>query len=131
MAMKYNSQNIERVIYNNKQVNIVKYDNNDVLIDNQINSGDYSGNETISILNRNGIFEFNFTSNNIEFNGMKFTNSYLIYFKGEKNNIIEETNVYAFISNSWANAYKNIHLMNNIFIDTNFYDWFNGNYLKM
>ena len=37
MAMKYNSQNIERVIYNNKQVNITKYNNNEILVDNQIN----------------------------------------------------------------------------------------------
>ncbi len=130
MAMKYNSQNIERVIYNNKQVNITKYNNNEILVDNRINSGNYTGNQTISILNGNGIFEFNFTSNNIEFNGMKFTDSYLYYFKGEKNNIIEETSVYTFGLNTWAELYKPINVSNNTFVDTNFYDWFNGNYIK-
>lgn len=130
MAMKYNSQNIERVIYNNKQVNITKYNNNEILVDNQINLGSYTGNQTISILNGNGIFEFNFTSNNIEFNGMKFTDSYLYYFKGEKNNIIEETSVYTFGLNTWAELYKPINVSNNTFVDTNFYDWFNGNYIK-
>lgn len=130
MAMKYNSQNIERVIYNNKQVNITKYNNNEILVDNQINLGSYAGNQTISILNGNGIFEFNFTSNNIEFNGMKFTDSYLYYFKGEKNNIIEETSVYTFGLNTWAELYKPINVSNNTFVDTNFYDWFNGNYIK-
>lgn len=130
MSMKYNNQNIERVIFNNKQVNIVKYNNNEVLIDNQINLGSYTGNQTISILNGNGIFEFDFTSNNIEFNGMKFTDSYLYYFKGEKNNIIEETSVYTFGLNTWAELYKPINVSNNTFVDTNFYDWFNGNYIK-
>lgn len=130
MAMKYNSQNIERVIYNNKQVNITKYNNNEILVDNQINLGSYTGNQTINILNGNGIFEFNFTSNNIEFNGMKFTDSYLYYFKGEKNNIIEETSVYTFGLNTWAELYKPINVSNNTFVDTNFYDWFNGNYIK-
>lgn len=130
MAMKYNSQNIERVIYNNKQVNITKYNNNEILVDNQINLGSYTGNQTISILNVNGIFEFNFTSNNIEFNGMKFTDSYLYYFKGEKNNIIEETSVYTFGLNTWTELYKSINVSNNTFVDTNFYDWFNGNYIK-
>lgn len=130
MAMKYNSQNIERVIYNNKQVNITKYNNNEILVDNQINLGSYTGNQTISILNGNGIFEFNFTSNNIEFNGMKFTDSYLYYFKGEKNNIIEETSVYTFGLNTWTELYKSINVSNNTFVDTNFYDWFNGNYIK-
>lgn len=130
MAMKYNSQNIERVIYNNKQVNITKYNNNEILVDNQINLGSYTGNQTISILNGNGIFEFNFTSNNIEFNGMKFTDSYLYYFKGEKNNIIEETSVYTFGLNTWVELYKSINVSNNTFVDTNFYDWFNGNYIK-
>lgn len=130
MTMKYNSQNIERVIYNNKQVNITKYNNNEILVDNQINLGSYTGNQTISILNGNGIFEFNFTSNNIEFNGMKFTDSYLYYFKGEKNNIIEETSVYTFGLNTWTELYKSINVSNNTFVDTNFYDWFNGNYIK-
>lgn len=130
MAMKYNSQNIERVIYNNKQVNITKYNNNEILVDNQINLGSYTGNQTISILNGNGIFEFNFTSNNIEFNGIKFTDSYLYYFKGEKNNIIEETSVYTFGLNIWTELYKSINVSNNTFVDTNFYDWFNGNYIK-
>lgn len=130
MAMKYNSQNIERVIYNNKQVNITKYNNNEILVDNQINLGSYTGNQTISILNGNGIFEFNFTSNNIEFNGMKFTDSYLYYFKGEKNNIIEETSVYTFGLNTWTELYKSINVSNNTFVNTNFYDWFNGNYIK-
>lgn len=130
MGMKYNGQNIERVIYNNKQVNITKYNNNEILVDNQINLGSYTGNQTISILNGNGIFEFNFTSNNIEFNGMKFTDSYLYYFKGEKNNIIEETSVYTFGLNTWAELYKSINVSNNTFVDTNFYDWFNGNYIK-
>ena len=130
MAMKYNSQNIERVIYNNKQVNITKYNNNEILVDNQINLGSYTGNQTISILNGNGIFEFNFTSNNIEFNGMKFTDSYLYYFKEEKNNIIEETSVYTFGLNTWVELYKSINVSNNTFVDTNFYDWFNGNYIK-
>lgn len=130
MAMKYNSQNIERVIYNNKQVNITKYNNNDILIDNRINSGTYTGNQTISILNGNGIFEFNFTSNNIEFNGMKFTDSYLYYFKGTQDNITEETSVYTFGLNTWAELYKPINVSNNTFVDTNFYDWFNGNYIK-
>lgn len=130
MAMKYNSQNIERVIYNNKQVNITKYNNNEILVDNQINLGSYTGNQTISILNGNGIFEFNFTSNNIEFNGIKFTDSYLYYFKGEKNNIIEETSVYTFGLNTWTELYKSINVSNNTFVDTNFYDWFNGNYIK-
>lgn len=130
MAMKYNSQNIERVIYNNKQVNITKYNTNEILVDNQINLGSYTGNQTISILNGNGIFEFNFTSNNIEFNGMKFTDSYLYYFKGEKNNIIEETSVYTFGLNTWTELYKSINVSNNTFVDTNFYDWFNGNYIK-
>ena len=130
MAMKYNSQNIERVIYNNKQVNITKYNNNEILVDNQINLGSYTGNQTISILNGNGIFEFNFTSNNIEFNGIKFTDSYLYYFKGEKNNIIEETSVYTFGLNTWREFYKSINVSNNTFVDTNFYDWFNGNYIK-
>lgn len=130
MAMKYNSQNIERVIYNNKQVNITKYNNNEILVDNQINLGSYTGNQTISILNGNGIFEFNFTSNNIEFNGMKFTDSYLYYFKGEKNNIIEETSVYTFGLNTWTELYKSINVSNNTFVDTNFYDWFNRNYIK-
>lgn len=130
MAMKYNSQNIERVIYNNKQVNITKYNNNEILVDNQINLGSYTGNQTISILNGNGIFEFNFTSNNIEFNGIKFTDSYLYYFKGEKNNIIEETSVYTFGLNTWIELYKSINVSNNTFVDTNFYDWFNGNYIK-
>ena len=130
MAMKYNSQNIERVIYNNKQVNITKYNNNEILVDNQINLGSYTGNQTISILNGNGIFEFNFTSNNIEFNGMKFTDSYLYYFKGEKNNIIEETSVYTFGLNTWTELYKSINVSNNTFADTNFYDWFNRNYIK-
>lgn len=130
MAMKYNSQNIERVIYNNKQVNITKYNNNEILVDNQINLGSYTGNQTISILNGNGIFEFNFTSNNIEFNGMKFTDSYLYYFKGEKNNIIEETSVYTFGLNTWTELYNSINVSNNTFVDTNFYDWFNGNYIK-
>lgn len=130
MAMKYNSQNIERVIYNNKQVNITKYNNNEILVDNQINLGSYTGNQTISILNGNGIFEFNFTSNNIEFNGMKFTDSYLYYFKGEKNNIVEETSVYTFGLNTWTELYKSINVSNNTFVDTNFYDWFNGNYIK-
>ena len=130
MAMKYNSQNIERVIYNNKQVNITKYNNNEILVDNQINLGSYTGNQTISILNGNGIFEFNFTSNNIEFNGIKFTDSYLYYFKGEKNNIIEDTSVYTFGLNTWTELYKSINVSNNTFVDTNFYDWFNGNYIK-
>lgn len=130
MAMKYNSQNIERVIYNNKQVNITKYNNNEILVDNQINLGSYTGNQTISILNGNGIFEFNFTSNNIEFNGIKFTDSYLYYFKGEKNNIIEETSVYTFGLNTWTELYKSINVSNNTFVDTNFYDWFNENYIK-
>lgn len=130
MAMKYNSQNIERVIYNNKQVNITKYNNNEILVDNQINLGSYTGNQTISILNGNGIFEFNFTSNNIEFNGIKFTDSYLYYFKGEKNNIVEETSVYTFDLNTWTELYKSINVSNNTFVDTNFYDWFNGNYIK-
>lgn len=130
MAMKYNSQNIERVIYNNKQVNITKYNNNEILVDNQINLGSYTGNQTISILNGNGIFEFNFTSNNIEFNGIKFTDSYLYYFKGEKNNIIEETSVYTFGLNTWTELYKSINVSNNTFVDTNFYDWFNRNYIK-
>lgn len=130
MAMKYNSQNIERVIYNNKQVNITKYNNNDILIDNRINSGTYTGNQTISILNGNGIFEFNFTSNNIEFNGIKFTDSYLYYFKGTQDNITEETSVYTFGLNTWAELYKPINVSNNTFVDINFYDWFNGNYIK-
>lgn len=130
MGMKYNGQNIERVIYNNKQVNITKYNNNEILVDNQINLGSYTGNQTISILNGNGIFEFDFISNNIEFNGMKFTDSYLYYFKGTQDNITDETEVYTFGLNTWAELYKPINVSNNTFVDTNFYDWFNGNYIK-
>ncbi len=61
---------------------------------------------------------------------MKFTDSYLYYFKGEKNNIIEETSVYTFGLNTWVELYKSINVSNNTFVDTNFYDWFNGNYIK-
>lgn len=126
MAININNKSIEKVIYNDKQVNITKFKGNIVLEDNFINNLNFQGNTTISSLNEDLTENLLFKSNNTEYVGMKITSSYLYYINGT-----EEIPVYSYSNNSWAAAYKTISTVayKKQFVSTKFYDWFNINYI--
>ena len=125
MLFTINNKNIEKVIYNNKQVNITKYNNNIILEDNYIAIGKYAGNPNLTSLNDSLTVNLPFTSNNVNFTKIKITSTYVYYV-----NDSEETPAYSYSNKSWANAYKTINITNKTFVDSIFYDWFGVNYIK-
>lgn len=124
MPIDFNGKSVERIIFNNKQVNITKVNSDVVLEDNVIQVGTYTGNPTISNLTEEITVNLSYTSNEKNFTQMKLTSSYL-YYVGD-----EEVAVYSFTNNSWAAAYKSISVSTKTFVDTKFYDWFGVNYIK-
>lgn len=126
MGFTYNNKIIEKITYNNKQVNVAKFKGNIILEDNYINNSSFQGNETITSLNGELTEKLSFKSNNIEFTGIKITSDYVYYINNN-----EETPVYSYSNNSWAELYRTIDrsTFEKEFVSTRFYNWFNINYI--
>lgn len=126
MPLTYAGKEVDRVTLNGNVItNIVQLNGETVLEDNVILATSYTGNPTLTSFTGEDTVSIAFTSNNKEYTGMKITSTYLYYISD-----IEETNVYSFANNSWAELYKPVTFKNKTFVDSSFYDWFCINYIK-
>lgn len=135
MPLKFGTNEVERVTYNNQiegianvQVNVIKYVrrndgvNETVFITNQIKAGNYTGNPTLTPLTTNKVCNIKFVSNQEQFTTMSISSDYVKY---------GDNNVYSFNNKSWANVYKSITISEDTFVDQDIYDWFNINFIKV
>ena len=125
MPLNINNLKVEKVIYNNKQVNFVKFKDEIILEDNYLDLGNYTGNPTLTPLNKEVIFNVNFISNGSEFKSIKITSSYVYYVNNDG-----EVEVYSYSNSSWTNLYKSIEIKNKVFVDSAVRDWFGINFIK-
>lgn len=134
MPLKFGTNEIERVTYNNQlegitnaQVNVIKYVrrndgvNETIFITNQIKVGNYTGNSTLTPLATDKVCNIKFVSNQEQFTAMSISSDYVKY---------GDNNVYSFNNKSWANVYKSITISEDTFVEQDIYDWFNINFVK-